>query len=69
MKDLVGGFAYGVIMTLITLVQAWAFMLLVGAVHSEAAQVPAISFNASVWLVLAGHVLITPATSVGRQAV
>jgi hypothetical protein len=43
--------------------ESWLAMLVVGALHSEVAQVPAISFSGAIWLSVLANVLVGTATA------
>lgn len=50
----------------IALLQAWFVMLSVGALHSFAGQVPAISYPASVWLMVVVYLVMAPVILAGQ---
>ncbi|WP_157875609.1 MULTISPECIES: hypothetical protein [unclassified Streptomyces] len=51
----------------ITALEAWAVMLIVGALHSHVPEIPAINYWGSIWTVLLANVLVGVAvgTAVG----
>ena len=51
----------------VTAIESWVAMLLIGALHSEAPEVPALSFTASMWLVVLVNVLVGSATAAGSR--
>ncbi|MDX3551003.1 hypothetical protein PV729_04320 [Streptomyces europaeiscabiei] len=48
--------------------ESWLAMLTVGALHSEVAQVPAISFSGAIWLAVLVKLLVGTATANVLQA-
>ncbi|MEU9560340.1 hypothetical protein [Streptomyces fumanus] len=62
-----GAFVFFVFTVLILVTQIWAVMLVAGAMHSVAPTVPALSFNASGWLVFLAYLLVWPASVSGKK--
>lgn len=48
--------------------QTWAVMLAVGALHSKAPEIPALSYGASGFLVLLAYLLVFPASASGKAS-
>ncbi|MFF1812401.1 hypothetical protein ACFVXW_25370 [Streptomyces sp. NPDC058251] len=48
--------------------QVWLAMLAIGALHSQAPEVPALSFWATAWLLLVGILVMGPALAYNKSS-
>lgn len=50
----------------LTALEAWAAMLIIGALHSNVAEIPTFNFQGSLWLVLLVNILVGSAVGAGK---
>jgi hypothetical protein len=51
-----------------TALEAWAAMLLIGALHSEVPEVPDFSYSGALWLVVLVNLLVGSAVGAGKAS-